>query len=72
MGKEDEVKLIAYRLWEEEGCVDGHDCEHWFRAEVIWGRNQKQSVKESTETELKQVVKQNTKVTGKNKKSKKT
>ena len=40
MGREDEIKLIAYRMWEEEGCPNGQDCEHWFRAEVIW--NQKQ------------------------------
>lgn len=35
MGREEEIKLIAYRIWEEEGCIDGHDCEHWFRAEAI-------------------------------------
>jgi hypothetical protein len=41
MAKEDEVRLIAYRLWEEDGRVDGRDTEHWFRAEAIWqrGRN---------------------------------
>lgn len=42
MGKEEEIKLIAYKIWEEEGCLDGHDCEHWFRAEVIWEQQQKQ------------------------------
>jgi hypothetical protein len=36
MGKEDEIRLIAYRIWEEEGCRDGHDCEHWFKAETLW------------------------------------
>jgi hypothetical protein len=36
MGKEDEIRLIAYHIWEEEGCQDGHDCEHWFRAETLW------------------------------------
>jgi hypothetical protein len=36
MSKEDEIRLIAYRIWEEEGCRDGHDCEHWFRAEALW------------------------------------
>jgi len=36
MGKEDEIRLIAYHIWEEEGCQDGHDCEHWFRAEALW------------------------------------
>ncbi|HEX7474488.1 MAG TPA: DUF2934 domain-containing protein [Dehalococcoidales bacterium] len=36
MGKEDEIRLIAYHIWEEEDCQNGHDCEHWFRAETLW------------------------------------
>ena len=36
MGKEDEIKIIAYRIWEEEGYRHGHDVEHWFKAEIIW------------------------------------
>ena len=41
MGREDEIRLIAYKIWEEEGCPNGRDCEHWFRAEVIWDQQQK-------------------------------
>jgi hypothetical protein len=44
MGREDEIKLIAYKIWEEEGCVDGRDCEYWFRAEVIWEQQQKKKL----------------------------
>jgi translation initiation factor IF-2 len=36
MDREDEIRLKAYHIWEEEGCQDGHDCEHWFRAETLW------------------------------------
>ena len=36
MSKEDEIRLIAYNIWEQEGCINGKDCEHWFRAEAIW------------------------------------
>ncbi len=36
MAREDEIKVIAYSIWEEEGCPDGRDCEHWYRAEIIW------------------------------------
>ena len=36
MAKEDEIRLIAYNIWEEEGCCDGQDVDHWLRAEVIW------------------------------------
>jgi hypothetical protein len=61
MGREDEIKLIAYKIWEEEGCVDGRDCDHWFRAEVIWEQQQKQKN-----------VRQSTKATAAKKKSQKT
>jgi hypothetical protein len=33
--------LIAYNIWEQEGCCNGHDCEHWLRAEAIWAQKQK-------------------------------
>ena len=31
----DEVKLMAYDIWEREGRPNGHDLEHWFKAEAI-------------------------------------
>ena len=43
MGKEDEIRLIAFNIWQEENCIDGHDCEHWFRAETIWEQKQKEN-----------------------------
>ncbi len=36
MSREDEVRLIAYHMWEEEMHPDGKDAEHWFKAEAIW------------------------------------
>jgi hypothetical protein len=68
MGREDELRLIAYSLWEEEDCVDGRDCEHWFRAEAIWEQRQKDGAR-NAKTESKQAVKQGTKVMGTKKKS---
>ena len=41
MAREDEVRLIAYAIWEEEGYSHGRDTEHWFRAEAIWEERQK-------------------------------
>jgi hypothetical protein len=41
MVKEDEIRLIAYNIWEQESCPNGKDCEHWFRAEAIWEEQQK-------------------------------
>jgi hypothetical protein len=62
MGREDEIRLIAYRIWEEEGCINGHDCDHWFQAEMIWEQQQKQeTVARSKETSLKKFIKQNIK-----------
>ncbi len=50
MAREDEIRLIAYRIWEESGCPNGRDCEHWFEAEAVWekqqaGRSAQQTVK---------------------------
>lgn len=42
MEREDEIRLIAYNIWEEEGCLDGLDCEHWYRAETVWEQQQNQ------------------------------
>jgi hypothetical protein len=32
MKAEDRIRVVAYRLWEEEGCPEGREEEHWFRA----------------------------------------
>jgi hypothetical protein len=34
--REQEVRELAYRLWQEEGCPDGYEVQHWLKAEVIW------------------------------------
>lgn len=36
MDREEEIKQIAYKIWEEEGYQHGVDMDHWFRAEAIW------------------------------------
>lgn len=72
MGREDEIRLIAYTLWEQEGCTDGYDCEHWYRAESIWEQQQdqkpaaKRSVRKSRTS-----VERKTKATVERKRSKK-
>jgi hypothetical protein len=48
MAQKDEIGLIAYTIWEQEGCINGKDCEHWFRAEVIWEERQKSIRKKAT------------------------
>ena len=41
MDKDEEIKWIAYSIWEEEGYQHGMDMEHWFKAEVIWNNQHK-------------------------------
>jgi len=60
--REDEIRIFAYRIWEEEGCCDGHDCEHWFKAEVIWEEKEKsEAAYIDTKTKPKQTPKQSKK-----------
>ncbi len=40
MHHEDEVRSIAYRIWEGEGGPDGRHLEHWLKAEAIWQQEQ--------------------------------
>ncbi len=28
------IELRAYEIWVHEGCPEGHDLEHWLRAEI--------------------------------------
>ena len=44
MSREDEIQMIAYRIWEEEGWCHGRDVEHWLKAEIIWEEQQKPAV----------------------------
>lgn len=35
MSEQEQTALVAYRIYEEEGCQDGHHAEHWARAQRI-------------------------------------
>lgn len=41
MEREDEIRQIAYYIWQQDGCCEGHDIEYWCKAEVIWLEKQK-------------------------------
>jgi hypothetical protein len=57
MGREEEIKLIAYRIWEDEDHCHGRDVEHWLKAEMKWEQQQKQAVAASrnTKTQIKHI-----------------
>ncbi len=42
MGREDEIRLIAYQMWQEADCCHGRDVDHWLKAEMIWEARQKE------------------------------
>jgi|WetSurMetagenome_2_1015567.scaffolds.fasta_scaffold896032_2 hypothetical protein len=56
MAKEDEIKLIAYSIWQQEGCLDGYDCDHWFKAEEIWEDQQKKRGNLTKKTDSRQAA----------------
>ncbi len=41
MDREQEIRSIAYQIWEYEGYPDGRDMEHWLKAEAMF-REQEQ------------------------------
>lgn len=42
--REEEIRLIAYQIWEDEGRPHGRDLEHWRKAEAIWEEQQDQEL----------------------------
>ena len=53
MEREEEIRVIAYSIWEQEGYVDGQDVEHWLRAEAIWEEKRGNVSPEKSVTSLK-------------------
>ena len=41
MAKQEEIKIIAYHLWEGDSRRHGRDLEHWLKAEAICKENGK-------------------------------
>lgn len=37
----EEIKTIAYQIWEANGKQFGYDIEHWLKAKAIWEKNKK-------------------------------
>ena len=34
--QDEEVRQLAYRIWQEAGCPNGSDLQHWLKAQEIW------------------------------------
>jgi hypothetical protein len=39
MGKEEEIRIIAFSLWVRDGFGHGDAVKHWLEAEAIWEYN---------------------------------
>jgi len=35
MASEERIRQLAYKLWEQDGCPDGKDQEHYYKAQRI-------------------------------------
>ena len=33
---DEEIRQLAYRIWQEAGCPNGSDLQHWLKAKEIW------------------------------------
>jgi hypothetical protein len=36
---DEEVRQLAYRIWQEAGCPNGSDLQHWLKAKEVWQEN---------------------------------
>lgn len=36
VSRDEEIRQLAYGLWQEAGCPEGYDVQHWLEAEMIW------------------------------------
>ena len=65
MEREEEIRLIAYQIWVEEGYPHGKDHEHWVIAEEIWESRmipgKSEPVKKKTERKARKPRKKNAK-----------
>jgi hypothetical protein len=37
--RNEEIRKLAYRLWQESGCPNGSDLQHWLKAQELWQEN---------------------------------
>jgi hypothetical protein len=34
--RDEEIRQLAYKFWQEAGGPDGYEVQHWLKAEAIW------------------------------------
>ncbi|HEU4344338.1 MAG TPA: DUF2934 domain-containing protein [Candidatus Binatia bacterium] len=46
MEREEQIRCLAYSIWEKEGYPHGRQFEHWLTAETIWESENREKVNE--------------------------
>ena len=39
--RDEQIRELAYRIWQEEGYPYGREVQHWLKAETIWLEKQR-------------------------------
>jgi hypothetical protein len=39
--RDEEIRQLAYRIWQEAGCPEGNEVQNWLTAESIWLEQQR-------------------------------
>jgi hypothetical protein len=39
--RDEQIRELAYRIWQEEGYPHGYEVQHWLKAETIWLEEQR-------------------------------
>ena len=34
--RDEQIRELAYRIWQEEGYPHGYEVQHWLKAETMW------------------------------------
>ena len=34
--RDEEIRQLAYRIWQESGCSNGSELQHWLKAQELW------------------------------------
>ncbi len=62
MGREDEIRMMAYCIWEGQNYCNGQDIDHWLKAEAMWEEShRKEPVSSNSKAKSKPATKQSKK-----------
>ncbi len=50
--RDEEIRQLAYRLWQESGCPNGSDLQHWLKAqEIVAGKTSSEKSDQASQSE---------------------